>query len=54
MSKALTIKSKGTSIVQYGRNRASTKNFKGLQPDQGAANEKAGTMQRVAVQLRQK
>ena len=54
ISKALTIKSKGTSIVNYGRNRASVRSKFGGASDavNEAAKEKTGVMQRVAVQLR--
>jgi len=50
LSKALSIKSKGTSIVQYGRRKSS----RAKQPEAAEQQEKAGAMQRVAVQLRQK
>ena len=60
MSKALSIKSKGTSIVNYGTNkRLSVRSGLGGQSEnqqekQAAADKKTGAMQRVAVQLRQK
>ena len=52
LSKALSIKSKGTSLVMYGR-KSSTKSRLGDKANE-ANQEKAGAMQRVAVQLRQK
>ena len=47
LSRALSIKSKGTSLVQYSRKDQTNNNQEGLA-------EKAGAMQRIAVQLLQK
>ena len=49
LSRALSIKSKGTSLVQYGQRRMSS--AAGSESAQ-AKHDKAGAMQRVAVQLR--
>ena len=47
LSKALSIKSKGTSLVMYGRKNTG---MSGAAAEQNQ--NKAGAMQRVAVQLR--
>ena len=47
LSRALSIKSRGTSMVRYSSNNLTTNNQEGLA-------DKAGAMQRIAVQLLQK
>ena len=54
LSKALSIKSKGTSLVSYGQRKSTRFNRESGTMGEQANQEKAGAMQRVAVQLRQK
>ncbi len=56
LSKALSIKSRGTSLVRYRQNSLRSANLNSQKggADPAANQEKAGAMQRVAVQLRQK